>query len=289
MNLITVFQKFPDHEACIEHLEEILWSHTPRCPGCGSDRVGRKADGYRQGRWNCHACHASFNVLSGTIFQKTKIELQKWFLAIRIILDAKEIPSSHQLARDIDVTQPTAWSMGMRIRHAAASQLQILKGIIEADEAFIGGKPQAGSWRDDAHPKNPNGDDKLPVTGSVDHECNAIAHPLARVAIGPLSDSATPNTDPGLLLLTKWHAWGNKVGKRTGYGANDPTVELSIGSTIANTIKRFCLFLRGHWPWAHRGYSRENMWTCVAETCRKYDMCNPGNGFEDFMQQAVPI
>ena len=73
MDLLRVFQRFPDHEACIEHLERVRWSDTPTCPHCQSPRVGRKADGERIGRWNCHACHASFNVLASTILQKTRV------------------------------------------------------------------------------------------------------------------------------------------------------------------------------------------------------------------------
>ena len=148
MNLIAVFQRFPDHEACIEHLERVRWNYTPKCPHCEAENVARKADGYRQGRWNCHACKSSFNVLSGTIFQKTKIDLQKWFLAISIILNAKKGVSSHQLSRDIDVTQPTAWYMGMRIRKAMTSDHSLLSGIVEADEAYIGGKPRKRNRRD---------------------------------------------------------------------------------------------------------------------------------------------
>ena len=78
MDLIKVFQRFPDHESCLEHLEQVRWGDRPACPLCGSVSVARKADSFRQGRWNCHDCKSSFNVLSGTIFQKTKLPLQKW-------------------------------------------------------------------------------------------------------------------------------------------------------------------------------------------------------------------
>ena len=102
MDLISVFKQFPDHESCIEHLERVRWPHAPACPICGAMNVGRKADGRRVGRWNCHTCHASFNVLSGTIFQKTKIDLQKWFLAISLLINAKKSVSSYELARDLE-------------------------------------------------------------------------------------------------------------------------------------------------------------------------------------------
>ena len=84
MDLFRVFRQFPDHESCIEHLEKVRWGDVAHCPHC-SEHVARKADGERIGRWNCHGCKASFNVLSGTIFQKTKIPLQKWFLGIALV------------------------------------------------------------------------------------------------------------------------------------------------------------------------------------------------------------
>ena len=118
MDLIKVFHRFPDHESCLEHLEQVRWGDRPACPLCGSLSVARKADSFRQGRWNCHDCKSSFNVLSSTIFQKTKLPLQKWFLAISLVLNAKKSVSSYQLSRDLDLNQKSAWFMAMRIRRA---------------------------------------------------------------------------------------------------------------------------------------------------------------------------
>ena len=108
MDLIEVFEKFPTQDACLTHLENVRWGDEPECPFCRSDRVARKADGQRVGRWNCHACHNSFNVLSGTIFEKTRVPLQKWFLALALVLNAKKSLSSYQLGRDLKITHQTA-------------------------------------------------------------------------------------------------------------------------------------------------------------------------------------
>ena len=99
MNLISVFDKYPDQQACINHLEQVGWGDKPTCPFCNRERVARKRENKLVGRWNCHACRKSFNVLSGTVMQKTKIPLQKWFLGIALIVNAKKRLSSHQLAR----------------------------------------------------------------------------------------------------------------------------------------------------------------------------------------------
>ena len=72
MNLFSVFQQFPDQAACISHLEAVRWGEEPQCPFCTSLRVAPKAERELVGRWNCHACKSSFNVLSGTVFEKTQ-------------------------------------------------------------------------------------------------------------------------------------------------------------------------------------------------------------------------
>ena len=154
MSLIEIFQRFPDHEACLEHLETVRWGDEPHCPYCGATHVARKDERFRAGRWNCHGCKSSFNVLAGTIFQKTKIPLQKWFLAIELVLNAKKSLSSWQLARDLDMNQKSAWFLAIRIRRAmAGKEGELLSGIVEADECYVGGKPRKGNRRDGDKPK----------------------------------------------------------------------------------------------------------------------------------------
>ena len=169
MNLVAIFQKFPDQQSCIAHLEAIRWGDTPECPFCQSPRVARKAENNRIGRWNCHACHSSFNVLSGTIFEKTRVPLQKWFLAIGLILSAKKSLSSCQLARDLDLTQPTAWYIQHRIRAAMSDPDALLRGIVEADETYIGGKPRHTNRKADRkHHTKGRGTKKTAVLGVVE-------------------------------------------------------------------------------------------------------------------------
>lgn len=145
MSLTDVFTRFPDHEACIAHLEAIRWGDRPACPHCGSPSVARKADGTRVGRWNCHDCRSSFNVLHGTIFQKTKIPLQKWFLAIGILAKGGTNVSSGRLAREVDLNQKSAWFLALRVRAALASDTTgLLSGIADAGEGGPGARGGSG-------------------------------------------------------------------------------------------------------------------------------------------------
>ena len=175
MDLVTIFEKLPTQEHCIEHLEQARWADEPTCPFCGSDKVARKQENERVGRWNCHACKNSYNVLSGTICKATRIPLQKWFLAITILLNAKKSVSSCQLARDLNITQPTAYRMGMQIRKAMIDDSVFLNGIVEADS---GGKPRGKRSDDDNDkPKRGRGTKKQPVIGALARGGKVVAQP----------------------------------------------------------------------------------------------------------------
>ncbi len=170
MNLISIFSKYPTQEACIEHLETVRWNDNPTCPYCKSDKVARKNELDKVGRWNCHACKSSFNVLSGTIMQKTKVPLQKWFLAIGLMVNAKKSLSSCQLARDLELNQKTAWYVQTRIRVAMVhKERHLLQGILEADETYLGGKPRKGNRREDDKPApKGHGTKKRLIVGAVE-------------------------------------------------------------------------------------------------------------------------
>ena len=171
MDILSILERFPDQAACFAHLEVIRFGDKPYCPLCGSLHVARKRQNERIGRWNCHGCKSSFNVLSGTVMQKTKIPLQKWFAAIALIVNAKKSLSSYQLARDLDLNQPSAHYLQQRIRAAmAADQGPLLRGIIEADETYLGGKPRKRNRRHGGGKggKRGRGTEKTAVIGAVE-------------------------------------------------------------------------------------------------------------------------
>ena len=85
----------------------------------------------------------SFNILSGTVMQGIHVPLQKWFLAIALVVNAKKSLSNNQLARNLELTQPTAWYIQQRMRAAMASdQTPMQSGVVEADETYVDDKPR---------------------------------------------------------------------------------------------------------------------------------------------------
>jgi transposase-like protein len=290
MDLIKVFQRFPDHESCIEHLERVRWHDTPACPLCGCVTVARKADGDRIGRWNCHGCKSSFNVLSGTIFQKTKIPLQKWFLAISLVLNAKKSLSSYQLARDLDLNQKTAWYLVMRVRRAMVDEGPLLTGIVEADEAYIGGKPRKPNKReDDRRGPRGRGTDKLPIIGAVERGGKVVAKPSLKVDVAALTSFLNETVDKASLLMTDAWVGYRQMRRHMRHVTVDHSKQYVDGLAHTNTIEGFWALLKRAWYGTHHHYTDEHSIAYVVESCYKYNARNCQGVFEGFLQEAVAV
>lgn len=127
MNLVETFKKLPSKDNCIKYLEEIRWPSGPMCPYCFSKiKITKQTS---ENRYHCNNCQTGFSVTVNTIFHDSKLPLQKWFLAISLILSSKKKISAKQLQKDLKVTYKTAWYMTTRIRRAIVDQAEMLKSI----------------------------------------------------------------------------------------------------------------------------------------------------------------
>lgn len=150
--IVAIYRQFPTRERCIEHLEAVRWGGRPLCPYCGAEAISRHREALRDDRWQCQRCKRSFSVTVDTIFHRTHIDLQRWFLLISLMLSAKKGLSAMQAARDLEMRRPTVWSMMHRIRKALADDGELLRGVVEMDETFVGGKPRRRNRRRDDPP-----------------------------------------------------------------------------------------------------------------------------------------
>ncbi len=150
ISIPEVYRRWPTHDACVAHLETVRWGFpaAPVCPYCGAQKAARHVEATRT-RWQCWGCEKSFSVTVGTIFHNTHVDLQRWFLLISLMLNAKKGLSAMQAARDLQMRRPTVWSMMHRVRKALKDDGQLLKGLVEMDEAYVGGKPRKRNKRDD--------------------------------------------------------------------------------------------------------------------------------------------
>jgi transposase-like protein len=141
-SLLELMEAFPDEQSAIDHLRKIRWGNGDEhahCPHCGSTKIYHFSDNRSH---KCGDCRKRFSIKVGTIFEDSKIPLRKWLLAIWLITSHKKGVASTTLARDIKVTQKSAWFMLHRLRHATRTEAfnRPLLGTVEVDETFIGGK-----------------------------------------------------------------------------------------------------------------------------------------------------
>jgi transposase-like protein len=137
ISTFELFEMFPDAESARLYFEAKRWPDGPVCPACGeTTRIYAKGGG-------CYRCNADlsvFTVRTGTIFERSKVPLHKWLYAMYLLVTARKGISSLQLAKQIGVSQPTAWFVLMRLREACGNDPTMLAGIVECDETYIGGK-----------------------------------------------------------------------------------------------------------------------------------------------------
>lgn len=138
-SLMDLMETFADEQTAIDHLTTIRWGGGAFCPYCGGQRIYHFSD---KRTHKCGDCRQRFSMKVGTIFQDTKIQLRKWLAAIWLVTSHKKGIASAQLARDIKVTQKTAWFMLHRLREAARTNSfnRPLTGDVEADESRFGGR-----------------------------------------------------------------------------------------------------------------------------------------------------
>jgi transposase-like protein len=139
---------FTDDDAAREALEAVRWPNGPVCPHCGCmERIAKvegKKRSHRPGLYYCNDCKGTFTATIGTVFERSKIGLSKWWLACHLIGSSKKGMSAHQLHRMLGVTYKTAWFMSHRIREAMRDLTPSPMGgqnkVVEVDETYVGGK-----------------------------------------------------------------------------------------------------------------------------------------------------
>lgn len=140
MNLIELVEQFADEAKCRAHLAELRWPDGPRCLRCKSAKINGPS---KRHLYECAECSYQFSVKVGTIFNDSKLPLWKWFVAVYLMVESKKGMSANQLKRTLGVSYKTAWYLCHRIRSTMTDETgELLTGIVEMDETYIGGKPR---------------------------------------------------------------------------------------------------------------------------------------------------
>lgn len=222
MNLNSIAEKYSDPNAAREFFEKQCWPDGTVCPFCGlvgeAYRLKAKPDSkspVRAGVWKCGGCRKQFTVTKGTIFEDSHIPLNIWLTAIHLICASKKGMSAHQLHRMLGVTYKSAWFMVHRLRYAVAHSplAEQLKGIVEVDETYIGGKhrkadrPRKKKPGDrDVDARNPV-DNKQPVLAMVERGGEVRSQHVERVNSANLRPVLRRNIEEGAQIMTDTATW----------------------------------------------------------------------------------
>ena len=201
---------YSDADKARQHLEALHWPHGPACPRCGTlDRITKLAGkSTRPGVYKCNECAKPFTVTVGTIFEDSKIPLNNWLLAFRLLNGGKKGFSAHELHRSLGITYKSAWFMAHRIREAMAGDDSPLGGpetVVEADETYVGGKARNRATRKPAP--------KKALVALVERDGMARSFHVANVNAKTLRPLIVTNVDRSAHLMTDESPVYTRVGR----------------------------------------------------------------------------
>jgi transposase-like protein len=238
--------RFIDPVAARKHLEALRWPDGAECPHCGLiDATPLKGKKHREGVYQCNKCREQFTVTVGTVFERSKIPLNKWLLATHLLCASKKGMSAAQIQRMLGVTYKTAWFMMHRIREAMKpSNPGPLGGegkIVEVDETFVGGKAKNRAFRKPAKKKM--------VMTLVERSGEARSFHIANIHGTTLRGALVTNVDRASTLMSDDYIAYKEVG-REFKGGHFPVIhtarEYAFEGMHSNTAENFfSIFKRG--------------------------------------------
>lgn len=236
---------FHDDDKAREYLEALRWPNGRVCPHCGSIGEHYKLEGEttRPGLYKCADCREQFTVTVGTVFERSKVPLSKWLMAVYLLCSSKKGISSHQLHRTLGVTYKTAWFMTHRIREAMTSNPDGLLGggggTVEADETYWGNnKRKVGPGRGYAH--------KMKVVSLVERGGQVRSFHVSDVKASTIREVLVNNVAKDAHLRTDEASQYVKVGREfaSHEAVRHNAREYARGSAHTNTIEGYFSILK---------------------------------------------
>lgn len=277
-SILDLINAFPTEQACIDHLEILRWNGNVVSPFDSSSKVYD----CKGNRYKCKNTGKYFNVKTNTIFDNTKMPLQKWFLAIWIVTSHKKGISSLQLSRDLDITQKSAWFMLQRIRQCfGINDDEQLSGEVEIDETYVGGKAENrhNKIRKDKSEETKEKYQKSAVLGMVSREGDVRAMKVENASEIALIPVIYQNVSQEAKVYTDQHS----TYKQLKYIYDHKFVKHSKGQYVkgnvsTNTIESFWALLKRGIVGIYHFTSKKHLQLYVDEFVFRY---NTRNGSEN--------
>ena len=285
-SIIDIVKAYPTEQSCIEHLESLRWNGNVVSPFYATSKVYKcKGNKYR-----CKNTGKYFNVRTATLFDNTKVELRKWFVAIWIVTSHKKGISSLQLGRDIDVTQKTAWFMLQRIRRCFGCEYNSeLNNEVEIDETYIGGKNK--NRHADKKVENSQGrsvKDKTPILGMVERKGKIVARKIETTSVAHIPPEVVKTVKNAMVYTDEWVGYKqvNKIYDHLFVKHNEG--EYVNGRIYTNMIEGFWSNLNRGIVGIYHFTSRKHIQKYVDEFVFRYNARNNGEHqrFNLFLQNT---
>ena len=244
-SLIQVLDHFKSEEVCKAYLIEQRWNGKITCPHCGCEKIYTTNRGYTCAE---KTCTKKFTVTTGTVMENTKIPYRLWLATIYLATAHKKGISSHQLSRDLNITQKTAWFLLHRVREMfAVNEPELLTGTVEIDETFVGGKNK--NRHASKKVKNSQGrshEDKTSVIGLVQRGGNVMTFVTNDVDSVTLHTITTSNVHADATIVTDAYRAYNGLNKFYNHVTVKHTENdyRTTGLDHTNTIEGFWSLLK---------------------------------------------
>jgi transposase-like protein len=242
---------FADEQRCVDIVAHLRWPEgKPICPKCGAVEGDRKHYWFAtQKRWKCYACRKQFSVKVGSIFEDSAISLDKWLIALWMLCNCKNGISSYEIARDLKLTQKSAWFVLQRLRYilpTESNQKFGAEGPVESDEVFIGPDPMRmhKDRRVKAHAAG-RYSNKAAIHGLLDRELRQVrATVVPNVKRETLQNIILENVAPSAELYTDQAASYIGLEKEFIHEVVDHSREYVRGQVHTNGLENFWSLLK---------------------------------------------
>lgn len=277
-SVIEVANYFKDEKRCLEYLEEWLHDGNIRCAQCGFDKIYRYSDGKRL---RCKMCKTTFTAKMGTIFESSKLPLQKWFMAMYLIASNKKGIAATQLALQLGITYKSAWFMAHRIRAALNQNKLKLEGIVSSDEAIVGGRNKnRHADKRMAYSFGRNFKDKVPVLGMMekDGKVKTVVLPVMRHSL--IRYHVLNTVKPGSVLVTDEYGAYKKMRKHYDHHINNHSrgIYVSKAGYSSNNIEGFWSHLKRMIIGVYHKVSRKHLQKYCDELTFRFNSRTMKNG-----------